>query len=162
MRWVLAAALVCAAGMAQAQDQGLPKVGAHPAQPEVTVAFDRRANIAARLVVDRSGKAATEVTKAVQLRFEAELVPVDGAGAGEVKLTCRVVFVKVDGSTTAPARDRACYAGPLAAVEVDAPFRFRPGHDDPAGATGVMLIVRDEVTRKERKVMVTYGWMPEE
>jgi len=34
------------------------------------------------------------------------------------------------------------------------------GH--PAGATGVMLIVRDEVTRKERKVMVTYGWMPEE
>ena len=161
MKWVLVAALVCAAGVAFAEDK-VPKVGAHPAQPEVTVAFDRRVNIAARLVLDRSGDPATEVTKAVQLRFEAGLEPVEGAKPGDVRLTCRIVFVKADGSTSAPARDRACYAGPLAAVEVDADFKFRPGRDDPVGATGVMLIVRDEVSRKERKVMATYGWMPEE
>ena len=159
MKWVLA--LVLLAGVAEAQDK-LPKVGAHAAQPEVTVVFDRRVNIAARLLLDRSGDPATEVTKAVQLRFETGLVPVEGAKAGEVRLTCRIVFVKADGSTSAPARDRACYAGPLAAVEVDAAFKFRPGRDDPVGATGVMLIVRDEISRKERRVMATYGWMPEE
>ena len=128
MKWVLVAALVCGAGAAFAEDR-LPKVGAHAAQPEVTVAFDRRMGIAARLLLDRSGDPATEVTRAVQLRFEAGLEPVDGATAGEVQLTCRIVFVKADGSTSAPARDRACYAGPLAAVAVDAPFRFRPGRE---------------------------------
>ena len=159
MKWVLA--LVLLAGVAEAQDK-VPKVGAHAAQPEVTVGFDRRVNIAARLVLDRSGDPATEVTKAVQIRFEMAMEPVEGAKAGEVRLTCRIVFIKADGSTSAPARDHACYAGPLAAIEVDAPFKFRPGRDDPAGATGVMLIVRDEITKKERRVMATYGWMPEE
>ena len=161
MKWVLVAALVLLAGVAQAQDKGLPKVGAHAAQPEVTVAFDRRMAVAARLVIDRSGDPATEVMKAVQLRFETGLVPVEGTKAGDVRLTCRIVFVKADGTVTAPARDHACYAGPVVAAAVDADFKFRPGRDDPVGATGVMLIVRDEITRKERKVMATYGWMPE-
>jgi hypothetical protein len=160
MKWVLVAALVMG-GPALAGDKGLPKVGAHPAQPEVTVAFDKRMNIAARLIIDRSGDPAAEVTKAVQIRFEMGLEPVEGAKPGDVRLTCRIAFVKADGTTTAPARDHACYAGPVAAVEVDTALKFRPGRDDPAGATGVLLIVRDEITKKERKVMATYGWMPE-
>ena len=159
MKWVLALAML--AGMAEAQDRGVPKVGAHPAQTEVTVAFDKRMSIRARLVFDRSGDPADVVAKAVQIRFEMALEPVEGAKAGEVRLTCRIVFVKADGSVTAPARDHACYAGPVAAVEVDAALKFRPGRDDPVGATGVMLVVRDEITKKERKVMATYGWMPE-
>ena len=158
---VLVAALALAAGMAQAGDKGLPKVGAHPPQTEVTVALDRRANVTARLVLDRSGDPAEAMTKPVQVRFEMALEPVEGAKPGEVRLTCRIVFVKADGSVTVPARDRACYAGPVAAVEIDAPLKFRPGRDDPVGATGVMLVVRDEITKKERKVMATYGWMPE-
>jgi hypothetical protein len=161
MKRVLAAALVAAAGAAGAAGtEDPPRLGAHPAMPEVLGHFDARMDVAARLVIDRSGKPATEVTEAVQLRFEADLVPEPGGPGGEVNLTCRIFIVTADGRQT-PAREGPCYAGPVRNVAIGEPFRFRPGRDDPAGSAGVLLVVRDEGTRRERKVLVTYGWMPE-
>jgi hypothetical protein len=158
--WFLAMMMAAAGAAGAAGADEVPRIGAHPAMPEVTAAFDKRFGLAARLVIDRSGAAAEEVTSAVQLRFEADLVPVPGGKGGDLDLTCRLFIVRADGGQT-PGREGPCYQGPVAAVAVGAPFRFRPGREDPAGAAGVLLVVRDEGSKKERKVLVTYGWRPE-
>jgi hypothetical protein len=160
---LLVAALLCAAGMAGAADRDLPKVGAHPPVPEVTVAFDRRITLDARVTLDRGGELATEVTKALQLRFEVGFTADEGARDTPVRFTCQISFVRADGSASPVVRDGPCYEGTLAdaagrRVEIGAPLLFRPGRDDPLGATGVLLVIRDEVSRKERRIMPTYGW----
>ncbi|MGQ0564538.1 MAG: hypothetical protein ACT4OK_05640 [Gemmobacter sp.] len=158
----LVAALVMAAGTAAAEGKDdQPRLGAHVAIPEVLAHFDARMDVAVRLVVDRSGEPADEVRTAVPLRFEADIVPEPGGKGGDVQLTCRIFIVRADGHQT-PARDGPCYQGPVAAVEIGEPFRFRPGRDDPAGSAGILLVVRDEGTKMERRVLATYGWMPEE
>ena len=166
MKWVLVAALVCAAGMGQAQDK-VAKVGAHPAQPEVLIEFDKRMRMGARIVVDRGEALASEVTKAVQLRFEVGFITSAEVKADDVRLTCKISFVEADGSIGAPVREGVCWEGNLGDVAgkwalIGAPLNFRPRREDPVGATGVLLRIRDEISRKERKVMPTFGWMPEE
>lgn len=159
----LVAALVMAAGMAGAADRDLPKVGPHPAVPEVTVPFDRRITVDARITVERGGELAVEVGRAVGLRFEVGFTVDEGVRDAPVRFHCKLVFVLADGSVSPVVRDRPCYAGTLAEaagrrVEVDAPLLFRPGRDDPVGATGVLLILRDDESGRERRIMATYGW----
>jgi hypothetical protein len=163
MKRVLVAALVCAAGMAGAADRDMPKVGAHPAVPEVTVEFDRRITVDASVTIDRGDDPATEVTKAVQLRFDVGFTADEGAKDAPLRFTCRISFVRADGSASPVVRDGPCYEGSVAdaagrRVEIGAPLKFRPGRDDPLGATGVLLVIRDEVSRKEKRIMPTYGW----
>jgi hypothetical protein len=159
----LVAALVCAAGMAGAADRDLPKVGAHPPVPEVTVAFDRRITLDAKVTHDRGGDPATEVTRAVQLRFEVGFTADEGVKDAPVRFTCRISFLRADGSASPVVRDGPCYEGTLAdaagrRVEIGAPLLFRPGREDPLGATGVLLVIRDEVSGREKRIMPTYGW----
>jgi hypothetical protein len=157
----LVAGLAMAAGVAGADE--LPKVGPHPAVPEVTVPFDRRITVDARITVERGGDLATEISRAVGLRFEAGFTAEPDARDADLRFHCKVVFVKADGSVSPVVRDRPCFAGPLSQargqrVELDAPLLFRPGWDDPVGASGVMLILREEGSRRERRIMATYGW----
>ncbi len=164
MKWVLVAALVCAAGLVQAQDR-LAKVGAHPAQPEVLIEFDKRMRMGARIVVDRGEALASEVTKAVQLRFEVGFMTSADVKADDVRLHCTLSFVEADGSIGAPVRDGVCWEGNLGDVAgkwtpVGEPLNFRPRLDDPVGATGVLLRIRDEIGKRERKLMPTFGWLP--
>lgn len=159
----LVAALVMAAGMAGAADRDLPQVGAYPAEPEVTVAFDRRITLDAKVTLDRGGDLASEVTKAAQLRFEAGFTADEGAKDRPVRFTCRISFLRADGSASPVVREGPCWEGTLAdaagrRVEIGAPLLFRPGRDDPPGATGVLLVLRDEVSGRERRIMPTYGW----
>jgi hypothetical protein len=160
--WGPALALAVAAQGGLAAD--LPKFGAHPAQPEVEVAYDRRFDLRATLVQDRSGAPATEVTKAVQLRFDLAFRAAEGAREGDLALTCRIVLVEADGKQSAPVRDGPCYEGPLVTgggwVPVGAPVRFRPGREAPAGSAGVIVEVREGKGRV-RKLVATYGWAPD-
>lgn len=163
MKRVLVAALVMAAGMAGAADRDMPKVGPHPAVPEVTVEFDRRITVDASVTIDRGDDPATEVTQAVQLRFDVGFTANEGAKDAPLQLTCRISFVRADGSASPIVRDGPCYEGSVAdgqgrRVAIGDPLRFRPGRDDPLGATGVLLVIRDTVSGRERRVMPTYGW----
>lgn len=159
----LVAAMVMAAGVAGAADRDLPKVGPHPAVPEVTVAFDRRITLDAKVTLDRGGDLANEVTQAVQLRFEAGFTADEGVRDAAVRFTCRISFLRADGSASPVVREGPCYEGTVSdaagrRVEIGAPLLFRPGREDPLGATGVLLVIRDEVSRKEKRIMPTYGW----
>lgn len=167
MKWVLVAALVCAAGVALAQDKGMPKVGAHAAQPEHLIEFDKRMRMGARVTVDRTEDLAHEVTSPVQLRFEVGFMTSADVKADDVRLRCTISFVEADGSVGAPVRDRVCWEGNLGAVAgtwtlIDEPVKFRPRKEDPVGATGVLLVIRDEISKRERKLMPTFGWAPAE
>lgn len=168
MKRVLVAALVAAAGMAgvgmaRAAERDLPQVGPHPAVPVVTVDFDRRITIEASVTIDRGDDPATEVRQAVQLRFDAGFRAREGAKDAPLRLHCRISFLRADGSASPVVREGPCYEGSVAEgqgrrVAIGAPLRFRPGRDDPPGATGVLLVIRDEVSGRERRVMPTYGW----
>ena len=168
MRLLMAAlVLVLGSGTAQAGDKGLPKVGAHDAQPEHLIEFDKRMRMGARIVVDRTEDLAAEVTKAVQLRFEVGFMTSADVAPDDVRLHCTISFVEADGSVGAPVRDRVCWEGNLGDVAgkwtlIDAPLLFRPQRDDPVGATGVLLVIKDEISRRERKLMPTFGWVPAE
>lgn len=155
--WAVVAAIVLAVPAA-AQEA---KVGPHPAVTEVTVPFDRRVTVEARLVLDRGGDPAAAVTEPAQLRFEAVLV--GGEAPAEVALTCRIVFRYPGGGTSAVVRERPCFAGTVPAggrVAVDEPLKFRPGRSDPPGATGVELTLREGNRGRGRAVVATYGWQP--
>ncbi len=156
-------AMTMTGGMAGAADRDLPKVGAYPPVPDVTVEFDRRITLDAKVTLDRGGELATEVTSAVQLRFAVGFTADEGVKDAPVQFTCRISFVRADGSASPVVRDGPCYDGSLAdaagrRVEIGAPLLFRPGREDPLGATGVLLVIRDEVSRKEKRIMPTYGW----
>ncbi len=147
-------------GVAQAEEA---RLGAHPAMPEVEIAFDRRLDLRATLTVDRNAEAAVEVTRPSQIRLDLGVRAAGGA-APVVDLTCRFVLMDAGGRAIATMREGPCYAGPVAAGDwtaVGDPVRFRAEAQAPAGAAGVMVTVRDGATRRERKLLVTYGWAPE-
>lgn len=163
VRACVALVLLCGSGAAWAKGHDLPKVGDHPAMAEQVIDFDKRMQVRATLVLDRAGEPATEVTEALQLRFVVAFMAAERARDADLRLHCTISFVHADGSVTAPVRDRVCYEGKLSAasgtwVAIDAPLKFRPGRDDPIGATGVRITIRDEISRKERVLMPTYGW----
>lgn len=158
MRVLAITMAVLLAGAAAAEEA---KVGAHPAMPEVSVPLDRRLTVEARVLLDRRGDPAAEVTEPAQLRFEAELV--GGEADVAVALTCRIAFRYPGGATSPVVRERPCFTGTVPAggrVAIDEPLRFRPGRDDPPGATGVVLTLRDGTRGRGREVMATYGWQP--
>lgn len=158
------AAILGVAMATSAQAQSLPKVGTHPAQPEYVTAYDRRFDLRATLVEDRTGAPALEVTKPVQLRFDLAFRAAEGAKPDDLALTCRIVLLRTDGSASPPVREGSCYAGPLAGsgwVPVGEPVRFRPDRYAAAGTAGVMVEVKDGRGRT-RKLVATYGWAPEQ
>ena len=162
MKWVVVAALVCAAGVAQAQDR-VAKVGAHPAQPEVLIEFDKRMRMGARVVSDAAGALAGTMTTPAPLRLEAGFITSPDVRADKVRLRCIVRFVSATGERFAPVQDQICFAGNLGNVAgkwtvLETGVTFRPTKADPAGTSGVELRVVEEVSGAENTLMPTYGW----
>lgn len=164
VRKVAAPFVVTLAMTAPVQAGDLPKTGANPPQPEYEVAYDRRFDLKATLVVDRTGASPVEMSGPTQLRLDLGLRAAEGAKAADLELTCKVMLVSAAGIKSAPVREGPCFTGPLPVgggwVDVGEPVKFRPDYADTAGSGGVLVEVKAG-RGPLRKLMVTYGWAPE-
>ena len=138
-------------------------LGYHDPNPQVWLKIDPELSVRARILHDKTGVLADEVTEPEVLRLEVAFTAVDGARDREVRFTCRVRFVDPGAEWSDAVADKPCYAGRLADGAgvfqlLDLDLRFRPQRSDPSGTAGVMVSVTEEVSGERKALVPTYRW----
>lgn len=119
--------------------------------------------ITASIVLDGTGKLATQVSRLVPLRLQSFITVQKGTGPQHVKLRCKATWKDANNDTANFVKDVPdCLDATLQddgmPTNLALGFRFTPGKDDPVGTSGFLIEVEDEISGAGTVLQVTYAW----
>ena len=163
-RLVLSLAFGCltacgAAAETEAQSYG---IGISPAHPQDEGGFGGDVTVTAALELERTDAPAAVVERSETIRLVTTLTGDPDVADRRLKLTCTVTFIDAIGNQS-EALDGPCFSGNAGALagkskRLNLKFRFKPSSEDPAGVSGIKLMVHDEVSDGDLILVPTYDW----